>query len=220
MHTSRELAEDPLAMVNSTKITALIGDWITQLVKAQEEFNDSQVVSYFHAQSVPGITIKDYLNRIDTYSNYSKGVIVAAMVYMARVLRAHPEIPVIGRTIHRLIITAVLVAAKFTDDVHLNNAAFAQIGGVSVSELARLEVHFLSLIDFHLFISEEEYCAASQGYLRYSCPALRGIKLDPLATPPRGRHESREFDADSPYTPGSADRARYRRHAETTTAAC
>ena len=37
--------------------------------------------------------------------------------------------------IHRISITAVMVAAKFFDDLHWDNTAFARIGGISTREV-------------------------------------------------------------------------------------
>jgi len=58
---------------------------------------------------------------------------------------------------HRVIISAILVAAKFFDDAYYNNAYYAKVGGVTVSELNSLEVEFLFRINFSLRVSPELY---------------------------------------------------------------
>ena len=54
-------------------------------------------------------------------------------------------------------ITAILLAAKFFDDAYYNNAYYAKIGGVLVSEINGLEVDFLFRINFSLHVTPEEY---------------------------------------------------------------
>jgi hypothetical protein len=64
--------------------------------------------------------------------------------------------------VHRVVITAILLAAKFFDDAYYNNAYYAKVGGVLVSELNSLEVEFLFRINFSLRVAPdvfEKYCA-------------------------------------------------------------
>lgn len=58
---------------------------------------------------------------------------------------------------HRVIITSILLAAKFFDDAYYNNAYYAKVGGVHVSEMNRLEVEFLFRINFSLHVTPELY---------------------------------------------------------------
>ncbi len=59
--------------------------------------------------------------------------------------------------VHRVVITAILLAAKFFDDAYYNNAYYAKVGGVLVSELNGLEVDFLFRINFSLHVQPEVF---------------------------------------------------------------
>ncbi|KAG0269827.1 hypothetical protein DFQ27_001947 [Actinomortierella ambigua] len=52
--------------------------------------------------------------------------------------------------IHRLLITALMVAAKFTSDLYYSNARYAKYGGLRLEELNQLELEFLFSIKFDL----------------------------------------------------------------------
>ena len=56
-----------------------------------------------------------------------------------------------------MVITAVLLAAKFFDDAYYNNAYYAKVGGVLVSEMNSLEVEFLFRINFSLRVLPEVF---------------------------------------------------------------
>ena len=56
-----------------------------------------------------------------------------------------------------MVITAILLAAKFFDDAYYNNAYYAKVGGVLVSELNGLEVDFLFRINFSLHVQPEVF---------------------------------------------------------------
>lgn len=59
--------------------------------------------------------------------------------------------------LHRVVLTAILLAAKFFDDAYYNNAYYAKVGGVLVSELNGLEVDFLFRINFSLRVTPDEF---------------------------------------------------------------
>ena len=48
-----------------------------------------------------------------------------------------------------------MTSIKFLEDKYYKNEYYAKVGGVSLKELNCLEVEFLYLIDFNLFINEE-----------------------------------------------------------------
>lgn len=58
---------------------------------------------------------------------------------------------------HRVVITSILLAAKFFDDAYYNNAYYAKVGGVLVSEMNGLEVDFLFRINFSLRVDPAEF---------------------------------------------------------------
>jgi hypothetical protein len=162
-----------------------MANWIDSVVERFDEMERQKpsVITVFHAQAKPEISVRDYMIRINKYGNFSRSVGVAAIIYIDRVLERHPEIVLTSRTVHRLLISATLLAAKFNDDVHLDNAAFAQIGGIRNLELNRLEVHFLKLCDWSLVISSELYSATVSAFetqARGGSP----VKVAPLSQMP------------------------------------
>lgn len=50
-----------------------------------------------------------------------------------------------------------MLAAKFFDDYFYNNAFYAKLGGVASIEMNSLELEFLQLLNFSLFVSPEVY---------------------------------------------------------------
>merc|ERR1719436_676415 len=69
----------------------------------------------------------------------------------------HSCLNVTAYNVHRLLLTSVVVAVKFHDDVYFANAYYAQVGGVSNHELNNLEASFLKLINWRLHVTREEY---------------------------------------------------------------
>lgn len=114
-------------------------------------------VSKFHALRPPAISIKDYLTRISKYAACSSECFVLALVYIDRIIQSNPAFTVNSLNIHRLLITSVMLAAKFFDDQYFNNAYYAKVGGVPCNEMNNLEVEFLFMTNFTLFVTTETY---------------------------------------------------------------
>jgi len=114
-------------------------------------------VSKFHALRPPAITIKDYLSRIAKYAACSGECFVLALVYIDRIIQSNPTFVVNSLNIHRLLITSVMLAAKFFDDQYFNNAYYAKVGGVPCNEMNSLEVEFLFMTNFTLFVATDTY---------------------------------------------------------------
>ena len=96
------------------------------------------------------------IHRIHKYASCSKECFILALIYIDRLIQRNNFL-LTELNVHRVVITAVLLAAKFFDDAYYNNAYYAKVGGVLVSEMNTLEVEFLFRIDFSLRVLPEVY---------------------------------------------------------------
>lgn len=111
----------------------------------------------FHATRVPTISIRDYVGRIFKFFRCSGACYILALIYIDRLLKKHPDIMFSPLSSHRLVLTSMLVAAKFHDDVFYSNAYYAKIGGLKVPELNALEAQFIKMLDWKFQVQAEEY---------------------------------------------------------------
>ncbi|KAJ3361102.1 hypothetical protein GGF32_007789 [Allomyces javanicus] len=109
-------------------------------------------VSRFHARAPPPISVHAYLARILKYAPCENAVFIAVLVYLDRMARARVPFVVCTNNVHRLLITAIMVATKFHSDVFFTNVHYAKVGGVTVAELNMLELEFLFINEFNLAI--------------------------------------------------------------------
>ena len=106
----------------------------------------------FHSGSPPSMSIQDYLDRIRKYFRCCDECFVVALIYIDRVAKAECGVALTAFNAHRLLLAAVVLAAKFQDDVHYANAYYARVGGLPVSEVNLLEMHFLKMLSWNLFV--------------------------------------------------------------------
>nr|GEZ91625.1 cyclin-U4-1-like [Tanacetum cinerariifolium] len=97
--------------------------YLSSLLERVAESNDlnpqfhPQKVSAFHGLTRPSISIQSYLERIFKYANCSPSCYVVACVYLDRFTQQQPALLINSFNVHRLLITSVMVAAKFMDDL-------------------------------------------------------------------------------------------------------
>jgi hypothetical protein len=79
-------------------------------------------VSAFQGLTKPAISIGGYLERIFRFASCSPSCYVVAYIYLDRFLRRRPALAVDSFNVHRLLITSVLTAVKFVDDMYVTAA--------------------------------------------------------------------------------------------------
>jgi len=97
------------------------------------------------------------LERIAKYSKCSEECFVLALIYIDRLIRKNENIMLNSLNVHRLMITSIMLGAKFFDDRYYNNAYFGKVGGVSCKEINLLEIEFLFMINFELYVDKDIY---------------------------------------------------------------
>lgn len=104
--------------------------------------------------------------------------LLLSLVYIDRATARNPCILEINSlSVHRIILTAMYLATKFTDDIlSKSHALFTRIGGVSCAELKRLEALFCSCVDFHFYVTEAEFQAHCMEKLRLAVRTARYCK--------------------------------------------
>ncbi|XP_023772778.1 cyclin-U4-1 [Lactuca sativa] len=145
--------------------------YLSSLLQQVAESNDlnprfhQQKISAFHGLSRPSISIQSYLERIFKYANCSPSCYVVAYVYLDRFTQQQPSLSINSFNVHRLLITSVMIAAKFMDDMYYNNAYYAKVGGITTTEINFLEVDFLFGLGFQLNVNPttfHTYCSYLQ----------------------------------------------------------
>lgn len=114
-------------------------------------------VARFHSAHKPPLEISDYLKRVHKYFFCSDECFVIALVYIDRVSRTDPSMTVCDLTVHRLLFTAVMLAAKFHDDTYYSNAYYAKAGGLSLKEVNVLEACMLKQMQWKLQVHPSVY---------------------------------------------------------------
>lgn len=115
----------------------------------------------FDCHEAPDMSIQSYLERIFRYTRAGPSVYVVAYVYIDRFCQLYPKFRISARNVHRLLITTIMVASKYVEDMNYRNSYFARVGGLCTKEMNKLEMKFLFMVGFKLHVNVsvfESYC--------------------------------------------------------------
>lgn len=146
-------------MDEGTALVHVLSCVLSRLVAANDKkaaTGPGMGVTKFHALRPPSIGIRDYLERILKYASCSNECFVLALVYIDRLIQRNSFV-LSSLNVHRIIITSVMLAAKFFDDQYFNNAYYGKVGGVPCAEINSLELEFLFSVNFALHVAPEVY---------------------------------------------------------------
>lgn len=113
--------------------------------------------SGFLSVRLPSVSLGSFAARIRRFFQCCDECFVLCLVYIDRIIKLNPHFQVSDLACHRLLLVGCVVAAKFHDDEYASNDYFAKVGGIDVQELNALEVEFLQLLNWKLFVADAQY---------------------------------------------------------------
>jgi len=121
----------------------------SQKIKKQEK-------SIFSSKTIPTITLKDYLERIQSYTQIENNTLIISLIYIDKLLQ-NTNLILTPYNIHRILFTSIILALKYNEDLIYDFSLYSKIAGVGVKELKNLEIEFIHLINFSLFVNTEVF---------------------------------------------------------------
>lgn len=126
----------------------------------------------FTGRSIPHVSPRSYLKRVLKYtdksgseSSFSLSIgaqaLLAAVIYIDRLV-AGDRVQVTSFSIHRLVAVGMLVALKMNEDALIDLKYYSALVGVSVAELERMELAFISKLEWHCVVDAQEFEARAQ----------------------------------------------------------
>jgi len=151
---------------DSPNVISAIASWLEEMVrhydsrewtatadglKRTKEF----AVSGFHGRPLSA-SIEGFLRRIASLAKLEESVFLVAAVYICRIIEKAPGLPISSCTVHRLLLQAIAVGAKFSLDHPRSNKLMASFADVPLKKFNQLEVKFLCLIQYDLNVAPND----------------------------------------------------------------
>ncbi|KAK2735710.1 hypothetical protein FQN57_001159 [Myotisia sp. PD_48] len=162
-------------------LVTLISSMLMELIRRNDPIplRDGRLTR-FHSRSPPRISVKDYLQRLTTHATLSPPILLSMVYYIDRLCALYPAFTISSLTVHRFLISSSTVASKGLSDSFWTNKTYARVGGISVEELALLELEFLFRVEWRIVpqpeVLTDYYCNLVQRSDQYA--------LEPPSPPP------------------------------------
>ena len=157
--------EEDLMMDKNNLIINNILNVLTLLIKDSEELekNKSESMTFsqlhfynvFNSDTLPKISLKNYLIRILKYSEIEINTLIGSVIYLDYICNKNYIIS--KYNIYKLLFISILISAKFNEDVIYDNSTFSEISGLPINEVNQMENVFFKAMDYNLYISEEHF---------------------------------------------------------------
>ena len=145
-----------------------IASWL-DAISSKPEDDEATVFSAHVRDTKHAPSIDRFLARICGYSGCSPRVFGGMCVYILRYSQCTGR-AVTRQSLHRLVLSAFVLAHKYMDDEPFAMSFYAQLGGVAMAEIVRMEREMILGMDWSLEISPTDYSAFVR-CLRAAAPA-------------------------------------------------
>lgn len=118
MEITWEESEKSNSAITAPKLVPVIASLLDKSIRRNEVLlaaSKKDVVTVFDGSKAPTMNIRQYMERIYKYAACSASCFVVAYIYIDRFIQA-TGFRLTSLNVHRLLITSLMVAAKFMDD--------------------------------------------------------------------------------------------------------
>ena len=146
--------------IKNSELIQSISDILSKILEENKKLpNIKEIISKqnkmcFSYNSIPKISIKDYLERIQEYTCLEQNTLILSLIYIDRLCEIG-KIILTYYNIHKILFGAILIAIKYNEDNFYDNKQYAKIAGVKISELKLMELNFIRFIDYQMYVPEE-----------------------------------------------------------------
>ncbi|KAJ8129252.1 hypothetical protein O1611_g4380 [Lasiodiplodia mahajangana] len=130
-------------------------------IEAAEQIDDTrrlpEPLPVLSRYTEPCPAYKKWVNSILSTTQVTQNVVLLALLFVYRLKKTNPRVHGNPGSEYRLLTVALMLGNKFLDDNTYTNKTWAEVSGISVTEIHVMEVEFLSNMRYGLLTSREQW---------------------------------------------------------------
>ena len=165
INTSTSFEKDnPVPQEIKKNIVKSISKNLKDIIKENIQNNQMKYIQHdiFYFNSVPNISLDDYLYRIYKYYKMNISSLIMSIIYIDRFCEMNSYVLSMNN-IHKLLCTSCLLSVKFNEDISVNMKYYAEVAGLPVYDLNCMEFYLCKKLKFSFFVEYDIY----QKYFEY-----------------------------------------------------
>ncbi|KAF7862747.1 hypothetical protein EAF04_007619 [Stromatinia cepivora] len=149
------------------------------LKRAENSWAGSTTIERLRPEAFPSVGFTKWVVTILMTTQVSQNVILLALLFIYRLKSINPVVKGRSGSEYRLLTVALMLGNKFLDDNTYTNKTWAEVSGISVTEIHIMEVEFLSNMRYSLLATEDEWKEWQQKLGKFWSFCDRAVKLSP-----------------------------------------
>ena len=136
----------------------ILSSLLTDICKENDisQIKNNEKINPFISKIKNSIAIKNYLGRLVKYTQAESSTLIAMLIYIDRLCEINNFI-INSFNVYKIIFSSLVIAIKYNEEEYFGNKYLAKVGGLSLNEMNLLELIYLNLIDFNLYVSDEVF---------------------------------------------------------------
>ncbi|APA11101.1 hypothetical protein sscle_07g058710 [Sclerotinia sclerotiorum 1980 UF-70] len=149
------------------------------LKRAENSWAGSTTIERLRPEAFPSVGFTKWVVTILMTTQVSQNVILLALLFIYRLKSINPVVKGRSGSEYRLLTVALMLGNKFLDDNTYTNKTWAEVSGISVTEIHIMEVEFLSNMRYSLLATEDEWKEWQRKLGKFGSFCDRAVKLSP-----------------------------------------
>jgi len=141
----------------AAQITCLFWFESTDTLHQAEELTSASPIKRLREEALPSSGFRKWVVTILSTTQVTQNVILLALLFIYRLKTINPAVKGRSGSEYRLLTVALMLGNKFLDDNTYTNKTWAEVSGISVTEIHVMEVEFLSNMRYSLLASKEQW---------------------------------------------------------------
>ena len=112
--------------------------------------------NFSFSQKEEKLTLTDYFYFWIEKMDFNENLLVLTMMNMDKIL-ASSDFILTEKNVKNILFSCMIITQKYYEDENFNDKDYSKLLKINVNDIIKMEVEFLSLIDFSLHITEEEF---------------------------------------------------------------
>ena len=150
---SKKLDSDGILKIKFLPKT--IAGILNNLLKENKEV-DYNPHDPFSSENISKIPLLYYIERIVKYMNIENTTLILTLIYADKVCDKSGLV-IEPHNVHRILLSCTVIAIKYNEDKLFDNKFYAEVGGVSLRELNKLEFKCVEYLKYDLYVSSETF---------------------------------------------------------------
>ncbi|KAK9471168.1 uncharacterized protein V1510DRAFT_218645 [Dipodascopsis tothii] len=133
------------------------------------DFLSSMACAVIKCKLPLSLAFKKFTSQILSSTRLPCSTIILALVYLSKRCEAGITIPRDPSSVYKLLIVSLLLANKFNDDNTFTNKSWAEVTGMPIADLTKIEAEWLVAVEWKLNLKDHELQDWNKWLQRWKC---------------------------------------------------